>query len=289
MLNIYDRYLQRSLTMSSTSNEIVLAQATGPINELFKRLSGKDAQKELCAFKRFLRKQNPWPDAESLIHGRFCSLKAKAALVREWPNVDEKVLGDALHSAHAEGLVSCYEKEVEKNPYLDLVICIHLSTPAETARYATQRLLWPGEDLNRYLYRDLTNDRVMWQDKARPFVPNCIFVEMVDLGANVINTNTPSTPSEIMANITEPLAGFSVLYAASQNPSYIDELSRLPYPLMGAMQVKIRGRVVGGSKYLHLTRERYGRVDWIDVDSSHAGNSKRGYNIPIIHECNKNI
>jgi hypothetical protein len=40
----------------------VLREISGPLSEFFKKLGGEGGTEWLVAFKRFLRKENPWPD-----------------------------------------------------------------------------------------------------------------------------------------------------------------------------------------------------------------------------------
>lgn len=51
---------------TKNSSEITLAEATGLIRDLLDKLIGKRAQFWLSAFKRFLRKENPWPPMQKL-------------------------------------------------------------------------------------------------------------------------------------------------------------------------------------------------------------------------------
>ncbi len=52
--------------METTDTQITLPDIEGLLSHLFKNLSGKGGSSWLKAFKRFLRKQDPWP--EGIIH-----------------------------------------------------------------------------------------------------------------------------------------------------------------------------------------------------------------------------
>jgi hypothetical protein len=46
--------------MKDKNTQMVLQNITGPLNDFFKKLLSKEGEQWLSAFKRFLRKENPW-------------------------------------------------------------------------------------------------------------------------------------------------------------------------------------------------------------------------------------
>jgi len=48
--------------MSENMLSEALQQVSGPLKDLLEKLGGRDGRSWLSAFKRFLRKQNPWPN-----------------------------------------------------------------------------------------------------------------------------------------------------------------------------------------------------------------------------------
>lgn len=46
--------------MEKTNTQMALGEVSGPLNDFFKKLVGEDGEMWLAAFKRFLRRENPW-------------------------------------------------------------------------------------------------------------------------------------------------------------------------------------------------------------------------------------
>jgi|GEM_PF-5606532 hypothetical protein len=87
--------------------DISLQEAIGPIKTLMERLTGENGKQWLIAFKRFLRKENPW--ADSLL------FKLKIKLLRVDIEIDSDNLLKKLSLSHTEEDAKYFLSRVDPN------------------------------------------------------------------------------------------------------------------------------------------------------------------------------
>lgn len=180
----------------------------------------------------------------TLVHGRFAPLADKIAQVKFWPGINPAAVDAAVALAKENGTIAGYEAEVAGNPLLDIVITVYRESVPATLLYARDRM----KDVycDRYFqwnaaYTDNVDERrVKLIDGAKPFNPNKIVVEVVDLGANWNREGGVNVLGVQQAQAAR-LAGFTVLYAASQSPEWVRQMDgeNVPYPLAAALRLNV--------------------------------------------------
>jgi hypothetical protein len=70
------------MTKKGMLGKLPLSEIQGPRDDLEQRLAGDDGEKWLAALKRFLRKENPWP--EQLVIPRVVGIDSSEILIADW-------------------------------------------------------------------------------------------------------------------------------------------------------------------------------------------------------------
>lgn len=85
-------------------------------------------------------------------------------------------------------------------------------------------------------------NRVRAIEGAKAFTPNCVVVEVVDLGANC-DRNHGLVLEEVQKAKAAELADFAVLYAAIQSPEWVKQIDSniVPIVLVAALLLNVPG------------------------------------------------
>lgn len=179
-----------------------------------------------------------------LIHGHFAPLARKIAQVKSWLGINPADVDAAVALAKENGTIAGYEAEVADNPLLDIVITVYRESVPETLVYARGRMREVHGD-SYYQWDDayaegVDEKRVKLLEGAKPFTPNRIVVEVVDLGANW-NRKDGVVGRDIQKAQATQLAGFAVLYAASQSPGWVRQMDgeKVPHALAAGLLLNV--------------------------------------------------
>lgn len=184
----------------------------------------------------------------------FAPLADKLALAKSWPGIDPEDVDNALAEASQSGTLAGYEAESPHTPLLDIVVTAYRESVPATLLYARDRMREVHGDL--YHQQDsaygvgVNERRVRLLEGTKPFVPNRIVIEVVDLGAN--RGEDLSSRDVHMAPV-EQLAGFAVLYAASQSPKWVRRMDgeKVPYVFAAAILLDV---TADGKSYACMPR-----------------------------------
>ncbi len=214
----------------------------------FGRFGGSKARlRELLGndelMERWVRQLDEQPEFH-LLHGRFAPLKDKIAQVKSWPGINPADVDAAVALATENGTIAGYEAESGKSPLLDIVITIYRESVPATLLYARDRMKESHGD--RYCQWDaayaegVDEKRVKLLKGSKPFTPNRIVVEVVDLGANW-NRKDGAIVRDVQKAQASQLASFAVLYAASQSPEWVRQMDgeKVPYALATALLLNV--------------------------------------------------
>ena len=207
--------------------------------EVVKMIDNPDVLKVMLAAMR----EHP---AFRLLHGRFAPLQDKIAQVKSWPGINPADVDAAVALAMENGTIAGYEAESGKNPLLGIVITVYRESVPATLLYARDRMRESHGD--RYYQRNaayaegVNEKRVKLLEGSKPFTPNRIVVEVVDLGANW-NRKDGVIGRNVQKAQASQLASFAVLYAASQSPEWVRQMDgeKVPYALAAALLLNVPG------------------------------------------------
>lgn len=181
--------------------------------------------------------------ASELIHGRFTPFADKIRMVKAWPGINPADVEAAIETAMENGTIAGYEAEVDKNPFLDIVITVYRESIPATIIYALQLMkgVWGDryDEWDTAYAQGVDGERV----KAIPgkqFIPNRIVVEVVDLGANW-NRKDGVVLEEVQKAQASELADFAVVYSAAQSPKWVEQMdgNDVPYALVPALLLNV--------------------------------------------------
>lgn len=207
--------------------------------EVVKLIDNPDALKVMLAAMR----EHP---AFRLVHSRFAPLANKIAQVKSWPGINPADVDAAVALATANGTIAGYEAEVDKSPFLDVVVTVYRESVPATLLYARDRM---REVYGDHYYQwdaayaeGVDKKRVKLLKGSKPFTPNRIVVEVVDLGANW-NRKDGVIGRDVQRAQAAQLAGFAVLYAVSQSPEWIRQMDgeKVPYAIAAALLLSVPG------------------------------------------------
>ncbi len=178
----------------------------------------------------------------SLVHGLFTPLAEKLEMVSRWPDVDPAAVDAAYRRALEDGTLAGYEREVAAgNRFLDIVVTVYRGTPAETFLYAQQRMREAHGDsyntLEEICVKGPDADRVVViSSDVRPFIPNHIAIEVIDLAANW-DPNNGFGFFDIQEAQSSDLATFAVIFNAAESPEWVRKMDgvKVPYVIVGGL------------------------------------------------------
>lgn len=186
------------------------------------------------------------------VRSLFTPIAEKVEMVKTWPVIrswsesERKKIDRAYAEAFRRGVFARYERGVQTNPFLDVVIDITFANVPETLNFAHTRMKTAHHgkyvEWKEAFDRSVDDDRVKLIAGARPFVPNRVTFELVDFAANWDRTDGVLA-TKVQAEQADRLAGFAVLYGASQNPRWVQNMDgdRVPYALASTLLVNAPG------------------------------------------------
>ncbi len=219
-----------------------------------------------------------------LIHGRFQPLAEKALQVSRWPGIDPDNVIAAVAEARKNGTIAGYEAEVGNNPLLDIVITVNREDVPTTLLYARDRVRMAHSD--RYWQSEeayvegVDKKRVRLLEGAKPFTPNHIAVEVIDLGANWDRKNG-AVCRDVQRILSVQLAGFAALYAASQSPEWVRQMDGEKVPFVSVAGLPLN--VPDGIEWACVPRILRGMTG-VELGFGHAGQRCRHSALPVLRK-----
>jgi len=210
----------------------------GGTSQLLRRLNGDDA-----LMRQWIEGLTELPSFK--LDGLFIPILDVVELVRTWPGINQKDVDVALAYAMTNGLLSRYQVAVKKNPLLCMVVNVTRESVPATLLYVRERMresLLGYNEWREAFVSGVDDKRVRLINNARPFKPNHVSIEVIDLGANW-EPNECIVPQTIQATQADKLAGFEVLYAAVQHSGYLPRIDfkNVPAPFAGAVLLNVQG------------------------------------------------